>query len=226
MKTNDLSLALKLINKSLEIKETYYGYFMKGEIQLLRKEYEPALESFNKASAYSVNSDQKVQLMSKQCVTYHFYGQLEKSNEIFNELLKIDPGFKPDLSLNSVDFTMLVPVQVKDKVARALDYYKKGNLNAALKEFLESLQIKETAIANRYAGEILIRQNDKNAMILLLRAYPDYKNDLTFLYNLCMLNLKYKNSAEAQNIMYRIKQLNPNSIYIPRIEKLLQPAIN
>ncbi len=218
---NDFPLALNILNESLELKKTFYGYYMKGEILLLKGDYTEAIETLNKASQF-VNINNKEKLLEKQLEAYFFNGDSIKSRELLMKLRRINPTYKPQFSDQKLQYSLIVPIQVENIIHRALNHFKEGNLDNALEEFLYSLDIKETPLANRMVGEILIRKNDKDAILYFLKTYPDFKKDVSFLYNLGILFIKNRRVQRAQNILNDIKQLDPDYEKIPVLEKLIQ----
>lgn len=204
----------------MKLKETYAGYSLKGALYLYRSDYKAALYAFDKASKLIDNSRDKEKLLSAQFEAYYLDGQVEKSEVVLKKLQSVNPGYKPNPEAKKTDYSYIVPDQVKNHVNRAIYYYKKGDYDSALTELRESLKIKETAVANKLTGEILMGRNDKTAIIYLLRAYPEYKNDIDILSNICFLYLKIGKTAEAGDALDRIKKLNPNHPNIEKIENL------
>ncbi len=221
IKLNDFPTALEFLEKSLELKETFYGYFRKGEILLLKGDYDVALNSFAMASKFADSPNNKEKLLSKQFEAYYFSGDVEKSKVLLVEIKKLNPNYTPDLSRQKTNYALLFPEQVKPLIIRALNHYKAGNIDAALSTFLRSLEIKETPIANRISGDILLKRKNQNAIVFLLKAYPEFKNDENFLYNLCISYLQNGKPNEAKKIFNNIKRLNPNHESIPKLEKIL-----
>jgi len=221
IKLNDFPTALAFLDKSMELKETFYGYFRKGEILLLKGDYKAALNAFAMASKFAETPNNKEKLLSKQFEAYYFNGDVEKSKVLLDELKKINPDYTPVLSRQKISYALLFPEQVKPLIISALNHYKAGNLDAALNAFLRSLEIKETPIANRISGEILLKRKNQNAIVYLLKAYPEFKNDENFLYNLCISYLQNGKPDEAKKILANIKRLNPNHERIPQLEKLI-----
>ncbi len=222
IKINDFPTALEYLDKSLELKETFYGYFRKGEILLLKRDYKEASDAFEKASKLVSGANNKEKLLAKQIETCYFSGKVEKSRELLNEMRKINPGFNPDLTGPRINYMLLFPVQVKKLIINALNNYNNGDPDTALKQLLRSLEIKETPVANRITGEILLKRNHKDAIYYLLKASPDFKNDVNFLYNLALSYLQNAKPREAQDILKRIERINPDYQGIPQLEKLLK----
>ncbi len=221
IKIDDFPLALELLNRSLELQETFFGYYTMGEILLIKGDFTEAVEAFNNASQF-VTEKYRQNLLLKQLEAYYFSGQRDKAGKTLEQIRLITPGYKPDFSKLRVQYTQLVPFQVKDQIQLAMNYYRQGNYDSALDEVLKSLHTKETSFGNRLAGEILLRSNDKKAFLYFLKAYPDYKKDLVFLYNLGILYVQNGMIQKAQNTLIEMKQLNPDYQNIPRLERLIQ----
>ncbi len=221
IRLNDFATALVFLNKSLELKETFYGYFRKGEIFLLKEDYKSATDAFTMASKFVDTPSNKEKLLAKQFETNYFSGNVEKSESLLLEIRKLNPAYTPVLSRPKTSYALLFPQQVKNLIISALDKYKTGDMDAALEDFLRSLEIKETAIANRISGEILLKRNDQNAIVHLLKAYPEFKNDPNFLSNLCISYLQNGRPDEARKILNNIRRLKPDHESIPRLEMLI-----
>ena len=224
IKLNDFPTALSFLNKSLELKETFYGYFREGEIFLLKEDYKAAINAFALASKFVDTPNNKKRLLSKQFEAYYFSGRVGESKKILDKIRKINPDFNPDLSRQKVNYAMLFPLQVRKLILSALDYYKAGDLDTALNIFLRSLEIKETPVANRLSGEILLKRKNRNSIVYLLKAYPEFKNDENFLYNLCISYLQNGKPHEAEKILNNLKRVNPNHERIQQLEMLIDAA--
>ncbi|MBN2350140.1 MAG: hypothetical protein JXJ22_14975 [Bacteroidales bacterium] len=221
MHNNDLTLALKFINKSLELHETFFAYFYKSEILFIKGNYAEAGEALNKASELDNSLNAKEKVLKKLHKVYFYSGNDIKSQEILEELRKIHPGYQP-IFPQKKNYAYYVPVQVKGQIDRALDFYKVKNFDAALDEFLKSLEVKETFIANRCIGDILFTSDDSSSIVYYQKAYPGYKNNADFLLNLGILYLQNRLTDKAQAVLEEIKRLDPNYKNIPLLEKNIQ----
>jgi tetratricopeptide (TPR) repeat protein len=222
IKTNDFNLALKLINKSIELKETFYAYFVKSDILFLKRDYIGAIESLNKASKLDKSPEARLNILLKMHKVYHYNHNENKSKEILAELKKINPGIQPNYQDELKDYVYFIPIQVEKQIQKALTYYRTQNFDLALEEFLKSLEIKETALANRCVGDILFVKNDSNSMLYYQKAYPDYQKNPGFLFNLGILYLQNNLPDKAKLILEEIKAIDPG---YPKI-KLLEESIN
>ena len=109
-------------------------------------------------------------------------------------------------------------MQVEKQIQDAMNLYKQHKFEPALKKFLKSLEIKETALANRYVGDILFLNNDSDAIFYYLKAYPDYKRNPDFLNNLGILYLQMNKPNKAAHILQEIKSIDPNYPTIKSLE--------
>ena len=219
--TNDLSLALKLIERSLELKPTFYAEGIRSEILFLKGDYTEAERALNRASELDHSKNATMQILTNLYKIYYFSGNVAKLKETLKELRKIDPGYQPVIPPKR-KYVQYIPVQVEGMVNNAIALCKTRNLDAALQEFLKSLEIKETAIANRYIGDILYTRHDSSAILYYQKAYPDYKNEVDFLYNLGILYLQNSMADKAQAVLDEISKLNPGYKNIPVLEEFIR----
>jgi tetratricopeptide (TPR) repeat protein len=216
----DFTLALKLLNKSLELKESVYAYFIKSEILILKGNYDEAIEALNRASELDNSINTKVRVLITLHKIYYYNGDDIKSQEILEQLRKINPNYKP-LFPEKKRYVDYIPIQVEDQINRALSYYRSGNFDAALVEFLRSLEDKETSIANRCIGDILFTRNDSSSIVYYLKAYPDYKNDINFLCNLGILYLQNSNPGKVKAVLEEMRGLDADNNKISILEEKL-----
>lgn len=226
--TNDLPLALKLTDRSLELKPTFYAEGIRSEILFLKGDYAEAERALNRASELDRSKNAQMQILTNLYKIYYCSGNVAKSQEILNVLRKTDPGYQPVVPPKR-KFIYYIPVQVEGLVNNAIELCKTRNLDAALDVFMKSLEIKETAIANRYIGDILYTRHDSSAILYYQKAYPDYKNDVDFLYNLGILYLQNKMTDRAQSVLDEIRIVNPGYKNIPLLEEFIRkqrPGLN
>ena len=219
MYINDFPLALDFFNKSLELQKTFFAYYNISEILFIKRNYAESIEALNKASKLDNSLDAREKIMKKLYKIYFYSGNDVKAQEVLDELRRVNPHYQPYYPKDRTDYVYLVPLQVKNQISRALNFYSAGNFEAALNEFLKSLEVKETSIANRYVGDLLAARNDNSCIIYYLRAYPDYKKDVDFLFNLSRHYVQNDQIDEAQRILEELRQLDPDNEKVARIEK-------
>lgn len=210
LKNNDLALALKFANESLKLQQTSYAYFVKAGILIIKGEYEAAKEALLMAQKFDRNNEYTSEISNKFYELYYYSGNTEKSKEVLNEIRKTHPEFQAILPEKPV-YVQNIPVQVAPAIWEAVALYRAGSDDAALKILLSSLETKETPLANRVIGDILMRKGDKNSVLYYLKAYPDYKNNLEFLYDLGSLYVSIALRDKALEILREMKKLNPEA---------------
>jgi len=219
---NDLPLALKLVDRSLELKETFYAHYVKSEILFLKGDYTGSIKSLDRASNLDNSPVAQLQILISLHKIYHYTGNKARADEILAKLKKINPEYRPVYPEKRKGYVYYIPLQVEDQINEALAYYRSKNFDTALDLFMKSLEIKETALANRCIGDILAFRNDSSSMIYYEKAYPDYNSNISFLYNMELLYLKYKKTDKAEKIYEEIKQVDPGFEKIHILEQRIQ----
>ena len=219
MHTNDFFLALQFFDQSLQLQKTFFAYYNKSEILFLMEDYAGAIDALNTALELENTPQSREKVLKKMHKIYFYSGDENKMVETLAEIRKTDPGYQPAFPENRKSFAFLIPAQVQDQVDNAYRLYKSGNYDQALTEFLNSLEIKETPLANRCVGDILFSRNNSKAIIYYQRAYPGYKFDVDFLVNLAILYVQNKLEKKARKVLNEIKQLDPGNEKIRPLEK-------
>lgn len=219
MHTNDFSLALQFFNHSLQLQETFFAYYNKGEILFLMEDYGGAINTLNSALEFADSPESRENVLKKMHKIYFYSGNENKMVETLAEIRKIDPAYKPAFPRGKKSFAFFIPDQVKDRVDYAYHLYKTGNYDRALNEFLSSLDLKETPLANRCVGDILFSRNESKAIIYYEKAYPGYKFNVDFLVNLAVLYVQNKLQKKAREILNEIKLIDPGNEKIHLIEE-------
>jgi len=222
MHTNDFSLALQFYNQSLRLQETFMAYYNKGEILFLMGDYREAINALNQALELESTPESREKVLKKMHKIYFYAGSENKESETLAEIRKLDPGYHPVFPKNKTSFALLIPDQVKDQVDKAYRLYKSGDFDQALAEFLISLEIKETPLANRCVGDILFSRNDGNALIYYQKAYPGYRYDVDFLVNLTILCLQHKLEQKAREVLDEIQRLDPGNEKLRLLEESIR----
>jgi tetratricopeptide (TPR) repeat protein len=217
--TNDFNLALKLANQSLGLKETFYAYYIKGEILFLKADYSGAVKALYKAAEFENSVEVKLQVLNSLYKSYSYKGDRASAEKILAELRKVNPDYLPEYPAERKNYVFYIPVQVEEKVNHAYKLYREGKFDEALNLFLNTLEMKETSLANRCVGDILFTRNDSSSLIYYQKAYPDYQNNIDFLFNLGVLFIHYNQVEKAKKILNEIKNLNPGNEKILLLEQ-------
>ena len=206
----------------MELKETSYPYLVKSEILFLKKDYSGALDCINKASKFNNSPETRINMLLLMHKIFHYSHNESKAKEILSELQKTDPRIQPNYQGEVKDYVYFFPIQVEEQLKKAMTLYMGKNFDAALDEFLKSMEIKETALANRCVGDILLAKNDNHAMLYYQKAYPDYQKNPGFLLNMGLLYLKNNQPDKVRSMLEKIKALDPG---YPKLS-LLEEGLN
>ena len=198
------------------------AHYNKGEILFLMSDYGEAIDALNRAFELESTPETREKVLKKMHKIYFYSGNEDKMSATLAEIRKIDPGYQPVFPKYKISFAFLIPDQVKDQVDQAYRLYKSGDFDQALAEFLISLEIKETPLANRCVGDILFSRNDGNAIIYYQKAYPGYKYDIDFLVNLTILCLQHKLEQKAREVLDEIRRLDPGNEKIQLLEESIR----
>jgi tetratricopeptide (TPR) repeat protein len=222
---NDFSLALKLVNRSLELKETFYAYYIKGEILFLKSDYEAALKAMYRAAELEDRMEVRLQILISLHKLYYYMRNETKTAELLKEIRKVNKDFQPDYPADKKNFVFYIPVQVEENVKKAFHFYEDGKQDLALNLFLKTLEIKETSLANRCVGDILRNQKDSLALIYYQKAYPDCSKDIDFLFEMSILYLEHQQINNAQVLLDEIKKIDPEFNKLAVLEKEIQTML-
>ncbi|MBN2275140.1 MAG: hypothetical protein JXR41_03105 [Bacteroidales bacterium] len=216
---NDLPLAMKFIDKSLELQETFHGYFRKGELLIIKGNYPQAIRTLKKAQELDSLKKNTAIILAKLHEAYYFNGNEQKSSAILETLKEEDPDYPLTIPEKQRDYIYFVPKQVEMQIRKAIDLYNNGHDTLALDLLLKTLEVKETSLANRIAGLILMNRNDRNAMLYYLRAYPDYRKDIDFLFELGILYLQHGAKDEAGKVLDEMKRIDSKNRKVGLLEE-------
>ena len=223
---NDIPLALKFIDKSLELQPTFNAYFRKGEMLIIKGDYTASIKALNKARELDTLHRNTAIILAKLYEACYFMGDENKSATLLDALKKEDPDYPVKLPAKRMDYVYYVPVQVEGLIREAISQYKKGNDTISLDLLQQSLEIRETSLANRIAGSILMKKYDRNAILYYLRAYPDYKTDIDFLFELGVLYLQRGVKDKAKEMLNEIKRINPGHEKAGMLEEMIGGTSN
>ncbi|RQW02638.1 hypothetical protein EH222_13425 [candidate division KSB1 bacterium] len=219
MNTNDLSLAMQFLDQSQQIQQTFFAHYNKSEILFLMGDYGEAVHALNAALELENSQESREKVLKKMHKIYYYAADKNKMLETLAEIRKIDPGYQPAFPTNRKSYPFFIPAQVEDQVERAYELYKAGDFDQALREFLISLDLKETSLANRCVGDILFSRNNSEAIIYYQKAYAGYKYDIDFLVNLAILYARNNLENKARDIIDEIRRLDPENEKIRLLEE-------
>jgi lysophospholipase L1-like esterase len=218
---NDLYSAMQYYRKSIEFKPTYLAWFMLGEIGMIKQNYKMAVEGYENALKLSDDASKKNTILTRVYIAYYYNGMQDKSKEIISELKKDNPMVNTSIPTLAYDYLNYIPFFVKNEIETAKRLLSEGKNDSALVVLQNSLQIRDTPLANMYIGDILYSKKDKNLLYYYLKAYPDFDTYPVFLDKLCIAYLVNKNTTDANLIIQKLRELAPDNPETLKLEKLI-----
>jgi tetratricopeptide (TPR) repeat protein/lysophospholipase L1-like esterase len=117
---------------------------------------------------------------------------------------------------------IFAPASVTEKIALARKSINEQNFDQALELLREANEIHETAAANRYIGEILLRFDNKEALIYLRKALHDHRDNVHFISTLCYAAIVFGEKTLAFDMLERIREIEPENHRINMLESRLR----
>ena len=114
----------------------------------------------------------------------------------------------------------LTPMNASPYMGAANMLIKQGNLESAFPYLYKSLTLEESGFANKWAGQILLKNNKvKEALLYLEKAYEFESRDPQLLYNLSgayALSAQYQKAMDRLNELYKISPNFPEADILKR----------
>ena len=215
LKANEYNKALNIFLSALKINKEPYILNKIGELYYLKGDYKKSI-SFLK-ELRSVDPDySKRDVLDLLYRVYRDNNETDKADNIYNELAAMKDSAKA--GENVIIYT---PSRVKEYINQAIKYLQAKNFDEALNILYEANEIQETSISNRLIGEILLHNEDKNALVYLKKAYYEFSSDPNFLNTLCYASIYNNDLDYAEKILIELRQLSPNSEKVKIYENMI-----
>ncbi len=207
--------ALEIFMASLKIKREPYIIGKIGEIYFKNGDYKKAIAYLEEAR--SINHDEPdMNILKLLYQAYLANNEAGKAENIDSEL----KGAKESKE-NKEKVIIYTHESVRQFIDQALKHLKEGEYDEALEVLYKANKVRETVIADRLIGEILLQKKDRNALIYLKKAYYEYSSDPNFLNTLCYACIYYDDLDFAVKILDELKQLSPDSKKISNYEMMI-----
>ncbi len=210
---NDEALAVFL--SALRIRKDSYILGRIGELYYNRGELNKAITFLEEARSTDPNFSGK-DVLSLLYQAYIETGEADKARNISNEMPDTENDGK-----SKENVIIYTPSGVKEYINQAIVELQSKNYSEALKILYKANNIQETSIANRLIGEILLQNEDKNALSYLKKAYYEFSSDPNFLNTLCYASIYNNDLNYAEKILLELKQLSPGSGKIRVYENMI-----
>ncbi|MEO0293876.1 MAG: hypothetical protein ABIN61_06620 [candidate division WOR-3 bacterium] len=205
-----LEESLKIINFDFAIKWLTHLYLKKGDIEKALMYLDEASSTLKKDREF-LNTLAHVYIVSGQFDKLYrlleYFGP--RKREIL-KLIKYEKGTKTQAFAENYNYVAKIFLKEKD-------------LSTAFLLLSQSLDLKETGIANKFIGEILLfRKEFDKALLYLQRAEELGLKDPDLYYNMAAANYYLDKKKEALRYLKKLKAIRPNHPDPSGLEKKLK----
>lgn len=216
---SDLPGALKNYLRSLEWENSFYAHYRSGEIFMIKNDIDNAIYHLEKALQLAEKDKQNV--LKKLLIAYVYKGDKEKADNIHEQIVKENPSEKIDIPKRMYTFMNYIPVQVSKYVEQANILLSQGKVEEAEDILLQSLEIKDTHVANRMLGDIYYNRNEmSNSLYYFRKVYNEFDSDPRFLNVIALNYIASGNKKKAAFCVERLKKVAPKYPDIEVLEQL------
>ena len=206
----DLPLAQKYFQQSLEYEQSYLAYYRIGEIDLIKHDFENAIQNLKKAFEIAPNEN-KVNILGRVYNAYVYSNKMDEAKSVADELRRVNAESLLNLKPKRYLFSQYIPYQTKNQVAQAQELANDKKFDEAIDVLKNSLQIYQSHVAKRFIGEIYFEQNDyENALKYFLQVYSEFEFDPVFLHHLVIIYTDKKDTVNAQKYIRLLQQVAPD----------------
>lgn len=205
LKLNKEKQAISILEESLRFKENDFAIKWLAKLYLQQGNIDKSLNYCAKAES-ALTKDKE--FLNTLAHVYIASGKLEK----FQDVLKHMKSQKiASLKPLEYDASAKTKELAKQYNSASITLLKERNLTAALLLLTQSMNIKETALANKWIGQIFLLQKDFNkALPYLRKAEKMGLKDSDLYYNLAATNYYLNNKKEAVRYLNKLEKIRPD----------------
>ena len=224
LKLNDLNTAEKYLNQSIKYNRTYFAYSMTGEIEVIKHNYDGAVNAYKSALELADNekieAKDKIILLTNLYKCYQLNNETNNTKQILNELSEM--GFNDDIPIPSREFeySKYIPWNIEQTYNKAQSHYN-TNIDSSFYYLSLCLATNDCPLVNFYMGNILFQKRDNNVLLFYNKAYDAYRKDPDFLFRLCIANLVNKDKSKAIAVLNELIAVDPAYIEIPKLKAFI-----
>ena len=223
LKMNNLPEALHFLERSTEYgDESFYAHFRAGEICMIKNDFEKAIVHFQKAQL-NATKEEKEKTLVKIYQALNYLNRASEGKEIVTYFKQINPNKPISVPSRTNTYKDYIPLQIKTVVDQAQKFITVKDYQQAIGLLLESLETKETPIANRLLGELYFKNREyEKSQYYLKKAYSEFKFDTPFLCSSIMADLATNKLENAKNTLAQLKKSDATFPGIPKFEWMLK----
>jgi tetratricopeptide (TPR) repeat protein len=224
LKLNDLYAAEKYLKQSIKYNRTHFAYFMLGEIEVIKHNYNGAVNAYKSAIELAdnekIDAKDRIILLTNLYKSYRLNNETNNAKDILNELSKI--GFKGDIPIQSREFeySKYIPWNIEQTYNKAQSHYN-TNIDSSFYYLSLCLETNDCPVVNFYMGNILYQKRDNKVLLYYNKAYDAYRKDPGFLVRFCVANLVNKDKSKAIAVFNELIVVDPDYIEIPQLKAFI-----
>jgi tetratricopeptide (TPR) repeat protein len=225
LRMNDLPEALKYYERSTELEdEGFYAHFRAGEICMIKNDFESAIVHFQKAQL-NADKQEKEKTLVKIYQALMYLNRPKEGQNIADYFKQINPGRPIQVPPRTNSLKNYIPLQVKGKIEEAQKFNDAHEYDKAIGLLLESLEIKETPLAYKLLGELHYKNKEyEKSRQFLMKAYPEFKFDASFLSSFLMVDLATGQIERAKQTLEHLKKTDPAFPTIVQFQMILNSS--
>ena len=203
LRMGDYDGIVPVLSRSNTYTETAFAHKWVGQSLLMSGQLDTAIVHLERARALSGEPDE--QLLYNLGRAYLKTGDIEKSRSLVLELG--ESRFAGQLGAEMASTLK----QAESFIEKAQTHLQNNELESALTLLLQSLKIQQTATANKWIAQILLRQKRvEQAIPYLEKTRKLIPDDAQLLYNLSAAYLTTGRLAAAKEVFGRLERVDPN----------------
>ncbi len=225
LKLNDLYAAENYLKESIKFIRTYFAYSMLGEIELIKNNYNGAIDAYKSAlelvDEQNIANEDRIDILVSLYEIYQMNNEITNMNVVKKKLSDLGYNSKIQGQPNSFQYSQYVPYDIEESFNKAMSHYK-SNADSSLYYLSRCLEINDCPLVNFYLGNIFYQKQDSKVLYFYTKAYDAYKKDSNFLVRLCVSNLVNKNRSRAKSILDELINKDPKHGEIPRLKAIIK----
>jgi len=197
--------ALSILNESLRIIKNDFAIKHLARMYLQQGDVNQALAYCDEAGTSLTNDPEFLNTLAH---VYICHGQVDEFRKMLEHMRSLKPESFKLIQYHVSPNTQLLAVRYN---SASTVFLKERDFRTALVLLIQSLSLKETALANKWVGQIFLFQKDFNkALPYLQKAEAMGLKEGDLYYNLAATNYYLNNKKEAVRYLKKLKQIKPD----------------
>jgi len=204
-KLNKEEEALAILEESLRIRKNDFAIKHLAHLYLQQGNVNKAMSYCDEAGTSLTNDSEFLNTLAH---VYICHGQVNEFRKVLEHMRSLKPESFKLIQYHVSPNTQLL---AKRYNSASTVFLKERDFRTALVLLIQSLSLKETALANKWVGQIFLFQKDFNkALPYLQKAEAMGLKEGDLYYNLAAVNYYLNNKKEAVRYLKKLKQIKPD----------------